>query len=316
MVSKEISSDHEPVLTEQVVRFLATNPGGAYLDLTVGAGGHLKALSQAVGRNARLYGLDKDATAVELAGKNLAGRPQLKTIVNESYHRLEAVVERLDDSLFDGILLDLGISSMQLDDPKRGFSFRFEGPLDMRFDPASSGPAAADLINKLSEKELADIIKNFGEQAQARRLARAIVRERQEKMILTTTQLKQIILGVIKPPYQNKALARVFQAFRIAVNRELELLAETLPIAASLLAPKGRLAVISYHSLEDRAVKRFFQRGAKGCTCPPEFDVCMCGTPPTLKIITRKPVMASEEEQNANPRSRSARLRVAQRLES
>ncbi|MEW6412552.1 MAG: 16S rRNA (cytosine(1402)-N(4))-methyltransferase RsmH [Candidatus Zixiibacteriota bacterium] len=314
MGTKGSNSGHEPVLAEQVVRYLATEPNGAYLDLTVGPGGHLKALSQAVAREARLYGLDRDASAIELAKKNLQRCPQLRAIVCSSYSGIDSVVEDFDDRMFDGILLDLGISSLQLDDPARGFSFRFDGPLDMRFDAESGGETAADLINSLSEIRLAEIISEFGEEKGAGRIARAIVRERQRNMVLTTAQLKDIVLSVVKKPHQTKSLARVFQAFRIAVNRELGHLTDVLPKTVAHLKPGGRLAVISYHSLEDRAIKHFFQQQAKGCICPDNFDICVCGVKPSLKILTRKAVTATEQEEKRNPRSRSARLRVAEKI--
>ncbi len=314
MGTKGSSGGHEPVLVEQVIRYLATELNGAYLDLTVGPGGHLKALSQVLTRDARLYGLDRDTAAVELANRNLQRASQSKTIVCASYDRIDTVVEQFDDKVFDGILFDLGISSLQLDDPQRGFSFRFDGPLDMRFDAESSEPTAADLINRASEKELTEIIRNFGEQRNAGRLARTIVRERQKEMILTTAQLKEVVLGVIRGPQPNKALARVFQAFRIAVNKELMLLTDVLPKALQLLKPGGRVAVISYHSLEDRMTKQFFQKMAKGCVCPDNFAVCVCGIEPSLRIVTRKAVTATPEEQQMNPRSRSAKMRVAEKI--
>ncbi len=313
MDTRASNSGHQPVLVKQVVRYLATERNGAYLDLTVGPGGHLKALSQVLSRDARLYGLDRDAAAVKLAHKNLQGSPQLKAIICASYSEVEAVVANFEDRKFDGILLDLGISSLQLDDPQRGFSFRFDGPLDMRFDSGSTGPTAADLINTLSEEQLTGIIRSFGEQRSAGRLARAIVRERQSKMILTTAEFKDLILSTIKTPQKHKLLARVFQAFRIAVNQELENLARVLPGAVDLLNVGGRLAVISYHSLEDRAVKRFIRERVKGCTCPDTFDVCVCGVKPSLRLVTRKAITATPQEQRTNSRSRSARLRVAEK---
>ncbi|UCD64708.1 MAG: 16S rRNA (cytosine(1402)-N(4))-methyltransferase RsmH [Candidatus Zixiibacteriota bacterium] len=314
MVSKGTSNSHEPVLVEQVIGLIATGPSGAYLDLTVGAGGHLKALSDRLGEDARLYGLDRDASAVELAGANLRECPQLKALVHASYSGIGDVVRQFEDQRFDGILMDLGISSVQLDDSERGFSFRFDGPLDMRFDAGSGGPTAADLVNRLSESQLAAIVRDFGEQANASGVAKAIVKERRKGMILTTAQLKHAVLSVVKPPHENKALARVFQALRIAVNEELEHLARVLPQAVALLASGGRLAVISYHSLEDRLVKRFFQREAKGCVCPDSFDVCMCGRQPVVRILTRRVITAGREEKERNPRSRSARLRAVERL--
>lgn len=314
MSTKGSNSGHEPVLVEQVVRYLATVLDGAYLDLTVGPGGHLKALSKALEGNARLYGLDRDAAAVKLARKNLQACPQFKAIICATYSRVDSVAGEFDDTKFDGILLDLGISSLQLDDPRRGFSFRFDGPLDMRFDTGSDEPTAADLLNKSSEKELTDIIRDFGEQRNAGRLARAIVRERQNKMFTTTAELREVILSTVRTSQEHKTLARVFQAFRIATNRELGHLEQVLPKAVGLLKTGGRLAVISYHSLEDRMVKQFFQKQAKGCICPNNFDICVCGVKPSLKVITRRAVTAEPQEQQRNSRSRSAKLRVAEKI--
>ncbi|UCG63085.1 MAG: 16S rRNA (cytosine(1402)-N(4))-methyltransferase RsmH [Candidatus Zixiibacteriota bacterium] len=311
---KGSNGGHEPVLVQQVVRYLATVLDGAYLDLTVGPGGHLKALAQALEQDARLYGVDRDAAAVRLAQKNLQGLPQVKAIIRTSYSRVDSVVSEFGDTSFDGILLDLGISSLQLDDPRRGFSFRYDGPLDMRFDTGSDEPTAADLINTLGENELANIIRNFGEQRNAGQLARAIVRERQSKMLRTTAELRDLILKTAKTSQEHKTLARVFQAFRIAVNKELEHLEAVLPMAVDLVSKGGRLAVISYHSLEDRMVKRYMRQQVKGCVCPETFDVCVCGRRPSLKMVTRRAVTASPQEQQLNPRSRSAKLRVAEKI--
>jgi 16S rRNA (cytosine1402-N4)-methyltransferase len=307
---------HKPVMAAQVVAFLATVADGAYLDLTVGLGGHLKALSEALGDRARLYGVDKDAGAIERAEKNLAQIRQACSLEKTSYADVEDVVRRLEDRLFDGVLLDLGLSSYQLDDPGRGFSYRFDSPLDMRFDECAGGKTAADLVNDLSEREIARIFRTFGEERNAARLAKAIVRERQKEMIRTTAQLADLVSEVTPPPHRVKSQARVFQALRIAVNDELGQLEAVLPKLPALLKPHGRLAVIAYHSLEDRQVKRFFQREAKGCICPPQFPTCVCGRKPRLKIVTRKVVVPSPDEINANPRARSARLRVAEKLPS
>lgn len=315
MVERPIDEPHhEPVLVERVVEFLTTDVNGAYLDLTAGGGGHLKALASGLSGKARLYGTDKDPVAVARVNERLAGVGQFKKVIQTAFGDISDAVERLEDKEFDGILLDLGISSYQLDDPARGISFSQDGPLDMRFDTAS-GSTAADLISSLEESKLKGIIRDFGEEKQATRIAREIVRERQDKVIETTAQLRDIVLRVVRPPHQNKSLARVFQAFRIAVNQELEQLRQVLPAAISLLRSGGRLAVIAYHSLEDRQVKRFFQGLAKGiCTCPPGLPECLCGAKPTLRIITGKPAVPSADEIAANPRSRSARLRVAEKI--
>jgi 16S rRNA (cytosine1402-N4)-methyltransferase len=314
MTTSESDAYHRPVLAAEVVGLLVTDREGAYLDLTAGGGGHLKALAETIGARGRLYGIDKDPEAVAQAARTLQVYTQFRTIVQSAFADVTRMVERFPDRVFDGVLLDLGVSSHQIDQAHRGFSFRYEGPLDMRFDP-SAGPSAANLINSLDEKRIESILRDFGEERQSVRIAKAIVRERRKQMILTTQQLADIVRHEILPPHQTKSLARVFQAFRIAVNRELEQLADVLPAALSILKPGGRLAIISYHSLEDRTVKRFFQaRSRRGCTCPPEFPVCVCGQNPQLKLITRKPVTAGVDERRDNPRSRSAKLRVAEKL--
>ncbi len=308
------SNHHQPVLVERVVELLVTVDDGAYLDLTAGGGGHLRALAARLGDQARLYGVDVDPVAVQRATDSLAGTRQFRRVVRAAFGDIAKTVGEFDERAFDGILIDLGISSYQIDEPRRGFSFRYDGPLDMRFDP-SRGVPARDLINTLGEDELKGIIRRFGEERQAAGIARAIVREREKGMILTTRQLKELVLTVVKPPHQNKSLARVFQAFRVAVNHELEQIEEVLPAGLALLKPGGRLAVIAYHSLEDRLVKRFIQREAKGvCTCPPGLPACVCGARPSLIPVTPKPVVPDQAEIAANPRARSARLRVVEKL--
>ncbi|MEA3297260.1 MAG: 16S rRNA (cytosine(1402)-N(4))-methyltransferase RsmH [candidate division Zixibacteria bacterium] len=314
MTTSGTDRGHQPVMAREVVRLMATNHDGAFIDLTVGSGGHLKAIAAVLGPAARLYGLDKDPLAVSRAGQNLRDYPQFKRVVQASYADLASVADLLEDNEFDGILMDLGISSDQLDDAGRGFSFRYEGLLDMRYNSQSGVRNAADLVNTLEEKELAEIIGGFGEERLARRLAAAIVRERRSKMIRTTFDLARIVTNTVPPPHRTKSLARVFQAFRIAVNSELEELTGMLPVALSLLKEGGRLGAIAYHSLEDRIVKRFFQREEKGCICPPNLPVCVCGRLPGLKIITRKAVKPDESEKSTNPRSRSARFRVAEKI--
>jgi 16S rRNA (cytosine1402-N4)-methyltransferase len=313
MANKKIKPHHLPVMAGEVVKLLVTDREGAYFDLTAGLGGHLKALAGALGPNARLYGLDKDPAAVELATKNLAGCSQVKRIIKASFGDLDAVMDMVGESAMDGILLDLGLSSYQLDEPGRGFSFRQNGPLDMRFDPQSHSRTAAELINSLNKERLAEIIRSFGEERRARRIAKAIVREREKKMIQTTTELADIVTGVVPPPHQNKSLARIFQALRIAVNSELDQLEAVLPQALSRLKIGGRMAVISYHSLEDRLVKRFFKQETKGCVCPPRLPQCVCGAKPRVRILTRKALTPQPQEKEQNPRARSARLRVVEK---
>lgn len=306
---------HRPVMTEEVVSHLVINQEGAYLDLTAGLGGHLGAIAGALTQKARVYGIDRDSEALAQAQRYLSQYSQLKALICASYVSIDDIVKKdFEDEQFDGILLDLGVSSLQLDDPQRGFSFRHEGPLDMRFDPQSGDSTAADLINELDERRLTAIIRDYGEEKNAGRIARAIVTERRVRMIRTTSQLTAIVNSIARPPHQTKSLARVFQAFRIAVNRELEQLVEMLPKTVQLLKTGGRIAVLTYHSLEDRIVKRFFQRQVKGCTCPPEFEICVCGNVPTLKLVTRKAVRPQPGEIANNSRARSAKLRVAERI--
>ena len=305
---------HQPVLVERVTELLITDTRGAYLDLTAGGGGHLRALAELLDEDARLYGTDIDPEAVNRTKRALGGIRQDHRVLQTAFADIAEAIGDLPDTTFDGILLDLGISSDQLDAPERGISFRLDGPLDMRLN-RDSGDTAAELVNNCDEHRLREILAEFGEERRAAGIAGAIVRERQRGMILTTTQLRDIVISVSRPPHQNKTLARVFQALRIAVNRELDQLSRVLPVALSLLKPGGRLAVIAYHSLEDRRVKRFFGQQASGiCTCPPGLPTCVCGATPNLALVTRKPVVPSQEEINRNPRSRSARLRVAEKV--
>ncbi len=312
MTRKGSERYHLPVLAGEIVKLLITAPEGIYLDLTAGGGGHLKALSAALGSKARLHGVDKDPDAVMEATRVLQDLPQSGQICESSFGDVSEAAARLGEESFDGILLDLGISSHQIDDPTRGFSFMQEGPLDMRFDK-SSPTTAADLINSSSEKELTGILRNYGEERGAARIARAIVKERQKNEIRTTRQLATIVSDSVPPPHQNKSLARVFQSLRIVVNREFDELKRVLPEAMSLLNSGGRLAVISYHSLEDRTVKRFFQENSR---VPEIIDFPVPVDPdarPLLKIITRKPLVPDEQEIKLNSRARSAKLRVAEK---
>jgi 16S rRNA (cytosine1402-N4)-methyltransferase len=311
---------HIPVLLREVVEGLQPRAGGVYIDGTVGAGGHSFAILERAGMG-RLLGLDVDPTALALASERLrsyieAGQARL---VRSNFERLDEVAQAEGFVEADGVLLDLGVSSMQLDTPERGFSFRAEGPLDMRLDP--SGPvSAADLVNTLPESELADLIYKYGEEPASRRIARRIAEARERGQIETTAQLEAIVYGALGGKVAGRTrnpihpATKTFQALRIAVNRELEVLEKGLAAAVRVLKPGGRLSVISFHSLEDRIVKLFIRQEQKGCICPPELPVCVCGRVPTLRAINGKPMEASAEEARLNPRSRSARLRVAERL--
>ncbi|HWR83931.1 MAG TPA: 16S rRNA (cytosine(1402)-N(4))-methyltransferase RsmH [Candidatus Deferrimicrobium sp.] len=316
MAQEAIKAHHLPVMAAEVVDLLITDRSGAYLDLTVGLGGHLKALALALEPTARLIGLDKDAAAVELATRNLSEYQQVRKLIWGSYCDFDLLMAGVAQTGWDGILLDLGVSSYQLDHPERGFAFRLDAPLDMRFDPTSNAETAAALINNASEEKLREIIWTFGEERQARRIARAVIKARERDAFRTTGQLARIVTDAVPGPFQTKSLARVFQALRIAVNRELEQLQAVLPKTVKQLKTGGRLAVISYHSLEDRIVKRFFQKEAKGCVCPPKLPQCACGALPGLKILTRKALIPNAQEKAHNPRSRSARLRIAQKVSS
>lgn len=322
---------HVPVMAQEVLRFLAPHPAGLYIDATAGGGGHSDLLLQAStpssehqtlapsrlpdraeasGAGGRVLSLDADPAAVERVRQRLAPYGDRSAVVHSNFRHLEQVARRHGFGAVDGILMDLGLSSDQLANPGKGFAMQAQGPLDMRFDPAQA-MTAADLVNTTSEEELANLIYRYGEDRLSRRIARAIVRARP---IATTEALAEVIAKAIGRREKIHPATRTFQALRIAVNDELDVLAEALPQAVALLRPGGRLAVIAFHSLEDRIVKTFMQREATDCLCPPEVLVCRCGHRATLTLLTRKPLQASPDEIDQNPRSRSAKLRVAQRL--
>ncbi len=282
------------------------------MDGTVGAGGHAWGMLQASNPNGQLLGLDVDPEALELAREKLAEFGDRVNLVRASYTALLKQLEALKWRQVDGILLDLGLSSMQLDTPDRGFSFQTEAPLDMRFDPDGK-TSAADLVNLLDEVELANLVYRYGEEHRSRQVARAIVNARP---IRTTIQLANVVAKVTSGGKSGiHPATRTFQALRIAVNGELETLENVLPQTIEALKPGGRLAIISFHSLEDRIVKQFMRRESKDCICPPRQPACTCGHKATLREINRKPIRPQEEEIRSNARSRSARLRVAERIE-
>ncbi len=304
---------HQPVLYHEIIHALQPIQGGAYVDGTVGAGGHAWGILQASQPDGRLLGLDLDPQALELARQRLAEFGERVSLVQASYTTLSEQISRTGWEGTNGILLDLGLSSMQLDTAARGFSFAVDAPLDMRFSPQNP-VSAADLVNKLPERDLANLIFRYGEERRSRQIARAIVRSRP---INTTRQLAEIVLRASGPERRKSHLhpaTRTFQALRIEVNQELENLQSVLPQAVSALLPGGRLAVIAFHSLEDRIVKHFFQRESRDCICPPNQPVCTCGHQAILKILTRSPIRPTEEETALNPRARSAVLRIAEKL--
>ncbi len=304
------SGRHIPVLYEEVLAWLQPRSGGLYVDATVGGGGHARGILIASQPDGRLVGLDADPSALSYTSKVLEPFGDRVTLRAANFRQLGATAASLGIGEVDGILIDLGLSSRQLNNAQRGFSFSLDGPLDMRMDQ-ERGQSAVDLVNTLPEAELSEILWRFGEERQARRIARAIVAARP---VTRTGQLADLVAQTIGRREKIHPATRTFQALRIAVNDELEALSQALPQARDLLRPEGRLAVIAFHSLEDRLVKRFYRHEASDCTCPPELPVCVCGHRATLKVLTPKPVRPTADEIDRNPRSRSARLRVAERL--
>lgn len=302
---------HIPVMVAEVVEALGVKPGGRYIDGTVGAGGHSAAVLDRAGATGRILGIDADPDAIRLAETRLRKYGQAAVLVNDNFVNIGVVARERGFVPADGILLDLGLSSMQVETAERGFSFQLDAPLDMRFNPAQE-MTAADIVNTFPEAELGRIIFEYGEERLGRRIAREIVRNRP---VRGTLELARIVERVVGGRYSRVHPAtKTFQALRIAVNRELSNLETALKEAVDLLGHGGRLVVISYHSLEDRIVKHFLRREAAGCLCPPGTPVCQCGHAPTMKLVSRRGITPSEIEVLVNPRSRSARLRVAERL--
>lgn len=305
---------HRPVLLAECLEALDIKPGGTYVDGTLGRAGHARAVLERL-EGGRLIGIDRDRTAIEAARERLAPFGDRFTAVHGDFRDLEAILRTLGVEGVDGMLFDLGVSSPQLDEPRRGFSYMHDAPLDMRMD--ESAPLSAwDVVNTWSGEELRRILYEYGEERYAPRIARAIVRRREEQTVETTGELVEVIRsampGAALREKQHPA-KRSFQAIRIAVNGELEALPPMLEVAAKALAPGGRLAVITFHSLEDRIVKQTMRELAAGCTCPPEFPVCVCGKKPRLRLVNRKPIISGPVELEENPRARSAKLRVAER---
>lgn len=302
---------HQPVLYQEVLSALQPRSGGRYIDCTLGAGGHAFGILESSNPDGRLLGFDLDPLALELARKRLENFGDRAIILKASYSSLADQLGKLGWQTVDGILLDLGVSSMQFDEGERGFSFMIDAPLDMRFDPLNP-LTAMDIINLYSEEELADIIHRYGEERRARQIAHKIV---QSRPISTTTELARLVAGVSGVGWKKiHPATRTFQAIRIAVNNELETLQKTLPQGIEVLESGGRMAVISFHSLEDRIVKQYFRQESRDCICPPRTPVCTCGHHASIREITRQPIKPQASEIALNPRSRSACLRVAQKI--
>ncbi len=301
---------HKPVLLQEVIEALRPQSGGHYIDGTIGAGGHAAAILQASSPDGQLFGFDLDQSALEIAKNRLAQFGHRVHLFHANFDQLVQIAQTYQIPKADGILLDLGLSSMQVDQPERGFSFQADGPLDMRMDP-SSGQTAAALVNHLPEDELANLIYRYGEERQSRRIARTIVKARP---IRRTIELAQVVAKAVGYSRQAKIhpATRTFQALRIATNDELGALERVLPQAISWLKPGGRLAIISFHSLEDRIVKQYFKQESQDCLCPPGQPVCTCRHKATINIITKRLITPSLGEIDENPRARSAKLRVVE----
>lgn len=304
---------HKSVLLEETIESLNIKPDGVYVDGTLGGGGHAYEVCRRLGEGGRLIGIDQDADAIAAASERLKEFGDKVTIVRSNYENIEGVLRELGIGEVDGIYLDLGVSSYQLDTADRGFTYREEdAPLDMRMDQRNT-ETAKDIVNNYTESELFHIIRDYGEDRFAKNIAKHIVRARQEKEIETTGELTEIIKAAI--PAKVRATGghpakRTFQAIRIELNKELEVLENSIDTMTELLAPGGRLSIITFHSLEDRIVKNRFRTNENPCTCPPDFPVCMCGKKSRGRVVTRKPILPSEEELSENKRSKSAKLRV------
>ncbi|MBR3692199.1 MAG: 16S rRNA (cytosine(1402)-N(4))-methyltransferase RsmH [Clostridia bacterium] len=308
---------HTSVLLEECLEGLNIRPDGVYVDCTLGGGGHSFHIAQRLGPGGRLIGIDRDDDALRAAGERLSPYADRFTPVKSNFSDVKAVLADLGLKA-DGILFDLGVSSFQLDEPERGFSYMQDAPLDMRMD-RSTGATAADLVNSYDEHAIADILWRYGEERYSRQIARAIVRARALAPIATTGQLCEIIKSAMPPQAlreKQHPAKRSFQAIRIAVNGELSAVEEALRDLWKSLNPGGRICVITFHSLEDRITKEAFAEMARGCTCPPQFPVCVCGGKPKVKLIAKKPILPTEKELETNPRARSAKLRIAEVLDT
>ncbi|MEE9286271.1 MAG: 16S rRNA (cytosine(1402)-N(4))-methyltransferase RsmH [Dehalococcoidia bacterium] len=310
MASSPSASTHVPVMVEELVRGLQVIPGGLYVDATVGGGGHAEAVLEACAPGGKLLGIDADPRAIRAAERWLGRFKGTYALANDNFANLRVVCAAYGFSLVNGVYFDLGLSSAQLEEPRRGFSFQREADLDMRFSDRQQ-VTAADIVNTYSMNDLAKVLWTYGEEPRSRAIARSIVAHRPLK---TTTELAHLVESVVRGRKRIHPATKTFQALRICVNDELASLEQALRQTTELLGTGGRVAVISYHSLEDRATKQWFRRESIDCLCPPGLPVCVCGHTPTLRLVTRRVVTPSEEEVKRNPRSRSAKLRIAERI--
>ncbi|MBQ7796468.1 MAG: 16S rRNA (cytosine(1402)-N(4))-methyltransferase RsmH [Lachnospiraceae bacterium] len=310
--------EHKSVLLYETVDSLNIKPDGIYVDGTLGGGGHAYEVASRLGENGRLIGIDQDADAIKAATERLEPFKEKVTIVRSNYRNIREVLEGLGIQKVDGIYLDLGVSSYQLDTAERGFTYREDAPLDMRMDQRND-KTAADIVNDYTEMELFRVIRDYGEDKFAKNIAKHIVRAREKGRIETTDQLVEIIKAAIPAKMRAEGghpAKRTFQAIRIELNKELEVLTESIDTMIDLLNPEGRLSIITFHSLEDRIVKLRFRDNENPCVCPPNLPVCVCGKKSKGKVVTRKPIIPAEEEIEENKRSKSSKLRVFERREA
>ena len=305
---------HKPVLFDEVMDNIITDKDAVYVDCTLGGGGHTKSILENSSKNSKVVALDQDVQAIEFAKKRLEKYGNKLQIFQDNFRNIDTAVYLAGFEKVDRILMDIGVSSNQLDNAKRGFSYRFEARLDMRMD-SNLKISAYEVINNFSEKELADIIYKYGEEPKSRKIAKKIVEYRKNKPVETTTELADIVIKSIGKSMKRHPAKRTFQAIRIFVNKELEILSETLDKAVKLLGKNGKLLVITFHSLEDRIVKEKFREYENPCTCPPDIPICVCGKQSLGKVITKKPIVAKELELAENNRAHSAKLRIFERSE-